>query len=138
MTITDALLICSPLIILFFILMGEADFGSIWKKPEWSFISILLLIETFRDIGAVAKSQKMDEEQINNGYVFYAIFLVITAIILSMDFRFSIGKSPLNIEAVYVAKFGWFSICLVFFCYKRYKRYSLVPPPSETHETRPV
>lgn len=125
-TSVDLLLICFPLLILFFILVLEGVPGNeIWHKPEWSFISILLIADSFKDFGRVWRHAGEHEEQIESGYAFMAMFMVVSAFILAIDFRHSIGKSFIESNAVYYAKFIWFSACVVLFAVTRWKRHAI-------------
>ena len=125
LTIADVFLISSPLLILAFVLLIEGVPGDILKKPEWSFVSVLLWAESLRDSGLVARSKGIDEEQIAAGNAFLGVFLVLTTLVLVLDFRHSMGLSKVPIEIVYFLKYSWFMVCLVFFSVKRFKRYQL-------------
>ena len=125
LALVDLILLCAPILFLTGVLLISGMIEEIWKKPEWSFISILLVMEAFRDIGYVAKKNRIHDEQVAAGYVFLAIFLVITALILVMDFFHSIGSASVDIGIVYTFKYGWFLFCVLTFFYKRYQRHSL-------------
>ncbi len=125
LTITDAFLLCAPLLILAGVLLIEGVPGDVWKKPEWSFVSILLWAEALRDVGVVAKKKKIADEQIGAGYAFFGIFLVLSTLVLVLDFRHSIGFSKVDTNLVYFIKYGWFLLCLAAFSYKRHQRHVL-------------
>lgn len=107
------------------VLLIEGVPGVIWKKPEWSFVSVLLWVEFLRDIGVVAKKKKIHEEQIGAGFSFVGIFLVFTTLVLILDFRHSMGTAKVDTTLVYFIKYSWFFFCLVMFSYKRYQRHEL-------------
>lgn len=123
--IIDAFLLCAPILILVGVLLIEGIPGDIWKKPEWSFVSVLLWAEALRDAGFVARKSNIHEEQIGAGYSFFGIFLVLTAFVLVIDFQHSIGVSKLNTMSVYFLKYAWFIFCLAAFSYKRLQRHRL-------------
>jgi len=125
LTITDAFLLCAPILILGGVLLIEGIPGDLWKKPEWSFVSVLLWAEALRDVGVVARKKKIHEEQIGAGYSFFGIFLVLTTLVLVIDFQHSMGISKLNTTLVYFLKYGWFLFCLAAFSYKRFQRHRL-------------
>lgn len=122
---SSSILICAPLLILFFVLGSEGAALDIFKKPEWTFISTLFCIESFRDSGKIARASGIPEEQIESGYTLQALCLVISAIILIVDYRHSSGNPVINTETVYKVKFMWFGCCFLYFGVKRFKRHGL-------------
>jgi hypothetical protein len=126
LTATDAFLICSPILILFFIIVSEGiEPSDILKKPEWSFVSVLLLVESFRDFGKVWRNRGEHEEQIDSGYAFTAILLVLATLVLIIDFRHFIGKAPFTTELVYWIKFVWFGFSVLLFSVTRWQRHAI-------------
>ena len=122
--LTELIIICSPIVILLSVLFLDGNQDLIFKKPEWSFLSIILLVEVMRDIGAVAKKSTQDE-LIEVAYSFYSILIVLTAIVLIMDFQYSSGTGHVPASVVYILKFSWFIFCVVTFLYKRYQRHKI-------------
>jgi len=84
-----------------------------------------LWAEALRDVGVVAKKKNIHDEQIVAGYAFFGIFLVLTTLVLVMDFRHSMGIYQVETITVYFFKYSWFLFCLMTFSYKRYQRHEL-------------
>jgi hypothetical protein len=125
LTLMDATLLVSPLFILLFVLLLEGLPGAdILKKPEWSFVSVFLVIESFRDAGPVWRRHGEGETQIEAGLTFMAVFLVLTALVLAIDFRHSLGRPTLPTDAVYALKFFWFLLCFLVFITTRFRRHA--------------
>lgn len=123
-TLIDAAILCSPLLILAVALLGEAMQSEIWKKPEWSFITLLLFVEAFRDIAVRGMNTNATMEDIGNAYAFYALILAVLALVLFFDFRHSLDHGPLPTNVIYFLKFSCFGAGLVYFAWTRYQRHN--------------
>lgn len=133
-TFYDVFLICSPLLILFYVLAFEgAAPGDIWKKPEWSFISVVLIAESFRDFGEVWRSKGDHDEEIAGGYGFMAVVQVFIGFVLLMDYRHFAGSTAIDTESVYLAKFITFGVALGIFAKTRWKKHAMQAP--KHHQT---
>lgn len=119
----DILLLCFPLVILYFSMLLEGlSLGAFLGRPEWTFVSLVLVSGTFRDLVHIWKKYDESQDKILGGSIFMALFMVIVALILEMDFRNSLGKSLVSEDLVYLVKFTVFCSCVCFFYLVRLKR----------------
>ena len=110
----DGFMMLSPLLILLYVyFVNGMTEGVFLKAPEWSFVSLFLMIEVMRDSVSRGVNNKFDIEMLHSNVAFVSVFLVLTALILACDFQFSIGKLPLAWEIFKPIKFVWFTF---FYC----------------------
>lgn len=128
LTVIDVIMICSPIVILFFVLVvAEIEPSEIWKKPEWSFITIVLFVESFRDYLKAWKHKGDHEDYIGAQLAVLALCLVIISLVLVIDFRHSLGLLKADKTGmVYNAKFFLFGCCLIFFAITKWRKYSIL------------
>ena len=129
-TIIDLLTLYSPIALLYLVLGTRGMAEEIFRRPEWSFTTVFIVVEILRDISRLGRSPKIPIEHIEGGIVMYAFMLAMSVVILSLDFANDLHEAKLLTKQVYMAKFAMFFWATGIFCYHRYNRHALV----EKHE----
>lgn len=121
----DALVICAPAMIYFFMLLLEGDTDTIPTRPEWSYITVFFLVEVLRDQVKRIRIEGYTEETVESGVVFYGILLVLGVLVLVADFKSSLGLSQLPDLALLIIKFGFLLLATGFFLGHRARKYKI-------------
>lgn len=131
-TFMDAVLIAAPLFILFLILLFDGQPEVILSKSEWSFVTVFYLIEVLRNQVSRHKLEGYALEQVEAGIALYAIILIIGVLVLAADYRSSIGKPTIPLEAIYILKFSAFIGSFILFILSKFKRDKLLDSVHKT------
>lgn len=124
LTLIDLFMICAPLMFLFGIMLLEGHGAKIMNKPEWSFVTVFLLIEVIRDQATRGETQKLHVKHLEAANVFYLLFLVGAVLVMGADYRFSIDRGAIDSGLMYELRIGYFKFAVtVFVAHRFYRRF---------------